>query len=413
MTMLSPDFAQNSLLGENPAGPISDAITELLRTHARTLIAAALEAEVASVVVELKARGADIVRNGYLPERKVTTAIGDVEVKAPRIRAKDGTSVNFTSTLIPKYLRRSKSISAWAAYAYLKGVSECDMAEVLGVVLGEGAKRLTPAVVSSLKKEWTANFDIWKRRDPSKATFTYIYADGVYQQIRGDNPKVWVLVILGVDDSGTKHLVALEDGVRESTQSWSEVLLDLKARGMKAPALAVGDGALGFWAAISEVFGTTKHQRCWFHRSANIINYLTKSVQSKARGDLQEIWMAPSRAEVQKAITLFREKYEDKYPKAVSCLTKDTDSLLAFYDFPAAHWSHLLTTNAIESTFATLRHRTIAIKGAFSQETAMAMMFQLGLEAEKSWRKIKGSERLAEVISGVRFIDGEAQALAS
>ncbi len=413
MTMLSPDFAQNSLPGENPAELVSDAITDLLRTHARTLIAAALEAEVASVVAELKAGGTDVIRNGYLPERKVTTAIGDVKVKVPRVRAKDGTSVNFTSTLIPKYLRRSKSISAWAAYAYLKGVSERDMAGVLGVVLGEGAKKLTPAVVSSLKKEWTASFDIWKKRDLSEVTFTYIYADGIYQQIRGDNPKICVLVILGVDDTGTKHLVALEDGVRESTQSWREVLLDLKSRGMKAPALAVGDGALGFWAAISEVFSATKHQRCWFHKSGNIINYLPKSVQSKARGDLQEIWMAPSRAEAEKAITLFREKYQDKYPKAVSCLTKDTDSLLAFYDFPAAHWSHIRTTNAIESTFATLRHRTVAVKGAFSKETAMAMMFQLGLEAEKSWRRITGSERLAEVISGVRFIDGEAQALAS
>ena len=413
MTMLSPDFAQSSLPGENPAESVSDAITELLRTHARTLIAAALEAEVTSVVAELKAGGIDAIRNGYLPERKVTTAIGDVEVKVPRIRANDGTSVNFTSTLIPKYLRRSKSISAWAAYAYLKGVSERDMAGVLGVVLGEGATRLTPAVVSSLKKEWTASFDIWKKRDLSEVTFTYIYADGVYQQIRGDNPKLCVLVIIGVDDSGTKHLVALEDGVRESTQSWREVLADLKSRGMKAPALAVGDGALGFWAALSEVFGTTSHQRCWFHKSGNVINYFPKSVQSKARSDLQEIWMAPSRKEAQKAIALFREKYEDKYPKAVGCLTKDADSLLAFYDFPAAHWSHIRTTNAIESTFATLRHRTVAVKGAFSRETAMAMMFQLGLEAQKSWRKITGSDRLAEVISGVRFIDGEAQELAS
>ena len=286
------------------------------------------------------------------------------------------------------------------------------MAGVLEVVLGEGARKLTPSVVSSLKREWTASFEAWKKRDLSKGTFTYIYADGVYQQIRGDNPKLCALVIVGVDDSGKKHLLALEDGVRESAQSWREVLLDLKSRGMQAPALAVGDGALGFWAALREVFGTTTHQRCWFHKSGNVMNYLPKSIQTKARSDLSEIWMAPSRAEAQKAIALFRNKYEDKYPKAVTCITKDAEELLAFYDFPAVHWPHIRTTNAIESTFATLRHRTVAVKGAFSKQSAMAMLFQLALEAEKSWRRIKGSERLAEVIQGVRFADGEAKALA-
>ncbi len=253
MTMLSPDFAQNPRSHDDPAALITDAITEVLRAHARRLIAAALETEVASVVAELKAEGASVVRNGYLPERSVTTAIGDVKVKVPRIRSKDGGSVNFTSTLVPKYLRRSKSISAWAAYAYLKGVSEADMAGVLEVVLGEGAKKLTPSVVSSLKKEWTAGLDAWGRRDLPGTRFTYIYADGIYQQIRGDNPKLCALVIVGVDESGKKHLVALEDGVRESAQSWKEVLLDLRSRGMKAPALAVGDGALGFWAALDSI----------------------------------------------------------------------------------------------------------------------------------------------------------------
>ena len=349
--MLSPDFTQNLLAKGDPTESVSDAITELLRTHARTLIAVALEAEVASVVSELKAGGADVIRNGYLPERKVTTAIGDVEVKVPRVRAKDGTSVNFTSTLILKYLRRSKSIFSLGGVMPILRVSPRPTWPVFsGWSSQEGAKKLTPAVVSSLKKEWTASFDVWKKRDLSEITFTYIYADGIYQQIRGDNPKICVLVILGVDDTGPKHLVAVEDGVRESTQSWREVLLDLKSRGMKAPALAVGDEALGFWAAISEVFGATSHQRCWFHKSGNIINHLPKSVQTKARGDLQGIWMAPSRATAEKAITLFREKYQVKYPKAVSSLTKDTDSLGTFYDFPAAYWSHIRTTNAIEST---------------------------------------------------------------
>ena len=285
------------------------------------------------------------------------------------------------------------------------------MASVLGVVPGEGAKKLTPSVVSSLKKEWTAGFDAWGRRDLSGTHFTSIYADGVYQQIRGDNPKLCALVIVGSTRAARSTWWRSKTACA-SPHSPGEVLLDLKSRGMKAPALAVGDGALGFWAALREVFGTTAHQRCWFHKSGNILNYLPKSVQSKARSDLSEIWMAPSRKEAGKAITLFREKYEDKYPKAVGCLTKDAEELSAFYDFPAVHWPHIRTTNAIESTFATLRHRTVGVKGAFSQETAMAMMFQLALEPEKSWRRIKGSERLAEVIQGVRFIDGEAQALA-
>ena len=413
MTMLTPDFTNQST--DAPSSfVVSDSITELLRVHARKLIAEALEAEVAEVIAELKTNGAGVVRNGYLPERKITCAIGDVEVRVPRIRSKGGEPVvNFSSTLVPKYLRRSKSISAWAAYAYLKGVSEADMAKVLEVVLGEGARKLTPSVVSELKKSWTAEFATWKKRDLSRTTFSYIYADGIYQEIRGDNPKMCVLVIVGVDDRGKKHLIALEDGVRESTQSWREVLLDLKSRGMNPPALGIGDGALGFWAAISQVFPDTKHQRCWMHKTGNLLNYLPKSLQSKAKSDIQAIWMAPSRSEAEKAIGLFSDKYEAKYPKAVNCLVKDEEALLSFYDFPAEHWTHIRTTNAIESTFSMLRHRTVRVKGAFSRTSAMAMMFQLGLEAEKSWRRFKGSEKLAQVISGVRFIDGEPVQLAS
>ena len=342
MTMLTPDFNQSTEV--QASFVVSDSITELLRIHARKLIAEALEAEVAAVITELKTNGAGVVRNGYLPERKITCAIGDVEVKVPRIRSKDGEPVNFSSTLVPKYLRRSKSISAWAAYAYLKGVSEADMAKVLEVVLGEGAKKLTPSVVSELKKSWTAEFATWKKRDLSKTTFSYIYADGIYQELRGDNPKMCVLVIVGVDDGGKKHLIALEDGVRESTQSWREVLLDLKSRGTNSPALAVGDGALGFWAAISQVFPDTKHQRCWMHKTGNLLNYLPKSLQSKAKSDIQAIWMAQSKDEARKAIRLFSDKYEAKYPKAVSCLAKDEEVLLSFYDFPAEHWIHYVET---------------------------------------------------------------------
>jgi transposase-like protein len=373
------------------------------------LIAVALEAEVQSVLNELRRDGRDVVRNGYLPERLLTTAVGDVAVQVPRIRARDGEVINFASSMIPRYLRRSVSISAWAAYAYLKGISERDVASVLEVVLGEGAKKLTPSVLGDLKKSWTKEFDEWNQRDLSTVTFTYLFADGIYQEIRGDNPKICVLVLMGVDDKGKKHLIAIEDGVRESTQSWREVLLDAKSRGLKAPKLATGDGALGFWAALSEVFPSTTHQRCWMHKTSNVLNYLPRTTRSKAKDDLHQIWMAEGREAAEKAMALFEEKYAAKYPRAVTCLVKDREQLLAFYDFPAEHWLHIRTTNAIESTFATLRHRTKRVKGAFSKDSALAMMLQLALEAQKRWHRITAVERLGELIEGVRFVDGVAQ----
>jgi putative transposase len=332
MTMITPNFAADRAITESRQ--VADPITELLRDHARELIAAALEAEVAEVMKQLRASGADVVRNGYLPKRAITTAIGDVSVEVPRIRIREGEPVNFTSSMIPKYLRRSSSISAWAAYAYLKGISEGDVAAVLEVVLGEGAKKLTPSVLTDLKGGWTKEFHQWQSRDLSETTFIYLYADGIYQKIRGDNPKICVLVLMGVDEDGKKHLIALEDGVRESTQSWREVLLGAKARGMNAAKLATGDGAMGFWAALSEVFPSTTHQRCWMHKSGNVMNYLPQSTRAKAKVDLHQIWMAGGRKEAEEAMKLFEEKYGAKYPKAVECLTKDRGPLLAFYDFP-------------------------------------------------------------------------------
>jgi transposase-like protein len=407
MTMITPNFGAD--ITTAPSRQVADPITELLRQHARELIAAALEAEVAEVMKQLRADGADVVRNGYLPERAITTAIGDVSVEVPRIRSREGEPVSFASSMIPKYLRRSSSISAWAAYAYLKGISEGDVAKVLEVVLGEGAKKLTPSVLSDLKGDWTRRFNQWQRRDLSQTNFTYLYADGIYQKIRGDNPKICVLVLMGVDDTGKKHLIALEDGVRESTQSWREVLLGAKARGMNAAKLATGDGAMGFWAALSEVFPSTTHQRCWMHKSGNVMNYLPQSVRAKAKVDLHQIWMADGRQGAEEAITAFQEKYGAKYPKAVEALTKDRGPLLAFYDFPAEHWLHIRTTNPIESTFATLRHRTKRVKGAFSKESALAMMLQLALEAQKRWNHITAVEKLGQLIEGVRFVDGIAQ----
>jgi len=407
MTMLTPDFSSRP--DASASTEVSDPITELLRGHARELIAVALEAEVQLVLGQLRSDGRDVVRNGYLPGRHVTTAVGDVAVEVPRIRSRDGDVVNFASSMIPRYLRRSASISAWAAYAYLKGISERDVASVLEVVLGEGAKKLTPAVLSELKKSWTTQFNEWTRRDLSKIRFTYLFADGIYQEIRGDNPKICVLVLMGVDEKGKKHLIAIEDGTRESTQSWREVLLDAKARGLKAPKLATGDGALGFWAALSEVFPSTTHQRCWMHKTSNVLNYLPRTTRAKAKDDLHQIWMAEGRAAAERAMALFEEKYSAKYPRAVNCLLKDREALLAFYDFPAEHWVHVRTSNMIESTFATLRHRTKRVKGAFSKDSALSMMLQLALEAQKRWHRITAVERLGELIEGVRFVDGVAQ----
>jgi transposase-like protein len=407
MTMLTPDFSSRP--DASASTEVSDPITELLRAHARELIAVALETEVQFVLNQLRSDGRDVVRNGYLPERHVTTAVGDVTVEVPRIRSRDGDVVNFASSMIPRYLRRSASISAWAAYAYLKGISERDVASVLEVVLGEGAKKLTPAVLSELKKSWSKEFDEWNQRDLTKVRFTYLFADGIYQEIRGDNPKICVLVLMGVDEKGKKHLISIEDGTRESTQSWREVLLNAKSRGLAAPKLATGDGALGFWAALDEVYPSTTHQRCWMHKTSNVLNYLPRATRPKAKDDLHQIWMAEGRAQAETAMALFEEKYSAKYPKAVHCLTKDREQLLAFYDFPAEHWLHIRTSNMIESTFATLRHRTKRVKGAFSKDSALAMMLQLALEAQKRWHRITAVERLGELIEGVQFVDGVAQ----
>ena len=405
MTMLTP---------ETPASrEVSDPITELLLGHARELIAVALEAEVQLMLSQLRGDGCDVVLNGCLPGLPVTTAVGDVKVEVPQIRARDGEVVNFASSMISRYLRRSHSISACAAYAYLKGISERDVASALEVVLGEGAKRLTPAVLSELKKPWTKEFNEWKQRDLSKVCFTYLFADGIYQKIRGDNPKICVLalvlVLVGVDEKGKKHLVATEDGTRESTLSWREVLLGAKARGLNAVKLATGDGALGFWAALSEAFPSTTHQCCWMHKTSNVLNYLQRNTRSKAKDDLHQIWMAKGREAAEKAMALFEEKYSAKYPPAVTCLTKDREALLAFYDFPAEHWLHVRTSNAIESTFATLRHRTKRVKSVCSKDSAVAMMLQLALEAQKRWHRITAVERLGELVEGVRFVDGVAQ----
>ena len=391
---------------------VVDPMTELLRSGAQRLIQQAVEAELAELLAqyagETAACGrAAVVRNGYLPEREVLTGIGPVPVRVPKVRSRTGESVVFHSRLVPPYVRRAKSLDAALPWLYLKGIATGEMAAALEVLVGPEAKGLSAPVVSRLKRQWAEEYAAWRRRRLGKDRWVYVWADGIYSGLRAEHEKLCALVLIGVNERGEKRFLAIEDGGRESLQSWREVLLDLKARGLRIPPkLAVGDGALGFWGALDEVFPGTRHQRCWVHKTANILNYLPKSVQAKAKAALQAIWMAPSREEAERAFDRFIETYGDKYPKAVDCLVKDREALLAFYDFPAAHWVHLRTTNPIESTFATVRHRTKQSKGCVTRESMLTFIFKLGMCAEENWRRIRGFEYLAKVIEGVKFKDG-------
>ena len=396
-------------------GWFKDELTELLRTGARELIAGAVEAELAELLSEYAGRKlpdgrSAVVRNGYQPEREIVTGIGSVPVRIPRVRSRDGAPVTFRSALVPPYVRRSASLDAAIPWLYLKGVAAGEMSEALAALVGPDAKGLSSNVVSRLKREWEEEHRAWSRRDLSGDRWVYLWADGIYSGLRGTSQRLCVLVIIGVNARGEKHLLTVEDGVRESTQSWREVLLDLKRRGLaEAPKLAVGDGATGFWEALEEVSGSTRAQRCWVHKTRNVLNCLPKSSQAKAKQRLQEIWMAETREKAEEAFDWFLDAYEAKYPKATNCLRKDREELLAFYDFPAEHWVHLRTTNPIESTFSTIRHRTARTKGCVSRNTMLAMIFKLGTCAQRRWRRLRGFDKVAKVIRDVRFVDGIEQ----
>lgn len=391
---------------------VDDPLTGLLRQGARRLIQQAIESELA----DLLERYADVrdeyghravVRNGHLPKRDILTGIGPVPVRIPKVRSRMGESVVFRSSLVPPYVRKARRVEAALPWLYLKGISTGRMREALDVLVGREARGLSPSVVSRLKREWEAEYEDWRKRDLSKDRWVYLWVDGIYSGLRSEHQKLCVLVVIGVNERGEKHFLAIEDGVRESTQSWREVLLGMKKRGLELPPkLAVGDGALGFWAAVDEVYPQTRHQRCWVHKMANVLNYLPKSVQPKAKKDLQEIWMSPGRKEAERAFDHFVHVYGAKYPRAVACLVKDRESLLTFYDFPAEHWVHIRTTNPIESTFATVRHRSDQAKGCVSRQTMLAMIYKLGMSAEKRWQRIRGFSHLAKVIRGVKFKDG-------
>lgn len=395
--------------------PQGDLLTELIRTGARQLIERAVQAELAELLERFGNRRtedgrAGVVRNGYQPEREILTGVGPVSVKIPKVRSRLSDPVAFQSVLVPPYVRRSRSLEAAIPWLYLKGVSTGDMQSALEVLVGKDAKGLSPNVVGRLKRQWQQEYEAWGQQRLDQDRWVYVWADGIYSRLRGDADKLCVLVVIGVNDRGEKHFLAIEDGVRESKQSWREVLLKLKGRGLVTPPkLAVGDGALGFWAALSEVYPATGEQRCWMHKTGNILNYLPKSSQPKAKKALQNIWMAETRKLANLAFDEFVATYRAKYPKAVECLVKDRDALLAFYDFPAEHWVHLRTTNPIESSFATIRHRTNQTKGCVTRDTMLAMVFKLGQCAEKNWRRIRGFKHVAKVIQGVRFIDGIEQ----
>lgn len=395
---------------------IDDPLTAVLRSGARRLLAQAIEAEADAFLAAMKGMqlpdGRDrLVRHGHGPERLVQTGIGAVAVQRVRLRDRgtgdDGERIRFTSAILPRWARRTPSLDALLPILYLRGVSMGDFQEALGALLGKDAPNLSPSVIARLRGEWEADYARWQRRDLSARRYVYIWADGVYLQARMEPQAECMLVLIGATPEGKKELLGFQVGMRESAQSWRELLVDLKARGLAiAPELATGDGALGFWKALEAVSPTTRHQRCTVHKTANVLDKLPKSLQPAAKSDLREIWNAPDRATAEAAIATFADKYGAKYDKAVTCLVKDRDALLTFYDFPAEHWDHLRTSNPIESVFATVRHRTVRTKGALSQDTARLMVFKLVTAAAKTWRRLKGENQLPKVVQGVTFTNG-------
>ena len=394
---------------------IDDPLTEILRAGARRLIAQAVEAEFETFLAShaelvLPDGRQRVVRHGHDPVRAIQTGIGPIEVEKPKARdrgAAEGARIRFTSNILPKWARRTKSLDALLPVLYLRGISAGDFQEVLASLLGKDAPNLSPAVIARLKGEWEEEYRRWQKRDLSARRYVYVWADGVYLQARMEPQAECMLVLMGATPEGRKELIGFQTGQRESTQSWKELLVDLKARGLSiAPEVATGDGALGFWKALDEAFPATRHQRCWLHKTLNVLDKFPKSMQPNAHKDLREIWLSPDRAAAEAAMTTFGEKYAPKYSKAVECLIKDREQMLTFFDFPADHWDHLRTSNPIESVFATVRHRTVRMKGALSQDTARLMVFKLVMAAAKTWRRLKGQNQLPKVISGVKFKDG-------
>ena len=399
------------------AGPTpgsKDVLTDLLRDGARRLLAEAVEAEVAAWIdahahLKDEAGRRHVVRNGHLPERTIQTGLGDLDVKQPRVhdRRPGDQREHFTSAILPPYLRRNRSLEELIPWLYLKGVSTGDFSEALQAILGPDAPGLSATTVTRLKAIWEGEYEAWSKRSLEGKRYVYVWADGVHFNIRLEQDRQCILVLMGATADGKKELMAVADGYRESEQSWKELLLDVKARGLAVePSLAIGDGALGFWKAIAQVWPSTRGQRCWVHKTSNVLDQMPKGAHPRAKAALHGIYEAETKSAAEKAFDLFVSTYEAKYPKATGCLAKDREALLAFYDFPAEHWRHIRTTNPIESTFATVRLRTVKTKGCGSRVACLTMTFKLMESASKSWRTLNGSARLPAVASGAKFVDG-------
>ena len=403
----------------HPATITEDALTKLIREAAKAVLAEAISAEAEehidrfrSVVDEKGNRR--VVLNGYLPEREIQTGAGVLPIRQPRVRVKDAGpdegELKFQSKLIPPYLRKAKNIEDLIPWLYLRGISTNDMTDVLAGLLGVDPVGFSASSVVRCKKVWEDEFSAWEKRSLKGKRYVYVWADGVYFNVRLTGERACILVLIGATHDGRKEVIAIHDGTRESEQSWTEMLVDLKARGLdEAPMLAIGDGALGFWKAVSKIWPETRHQRCWTHKMTNILNKLPKSAHATAKSMLQAIWMAETEELALKAFDAFVATYSAKYPKAVECLVKDKEELLAFFDFPAEHWRHLRTSNPIESTFATVRQRTSRTKGSGSRMATLSMVFKLAMCAQAKWRRLNGHEQLGALISGVQFKDGLVQ----
>jgi transposase-like protein len=397
-----------------PAPACEDILTGLLKQGAQKMLAQAIEAEVEDWIEEHKhlcdEQGRrQVVRNGRMPKRTITTGVGQVEVEQPRVhdRRPPEEAEKFTSKILPPYLRKTKNIEELIPWLYLKGISTGGFSEALAALVGPEAKGLSANTITRLKAVWEKEYEEWSRRSLEGKDYVYVWVDGVHFNIRLEEDRQCILVILGATADGKKELIAVADGYRESEQSWKSLLLDVKARGLTIdPKLAIGDGALGFWKALPQVYPTTREQRCWVHKTANVLDKLPKRLQPEAKEKIHEIWMASTRADAEKAFDLFLKTYEAKYPKTTQCLAKDREKLLEFYNFPAEHWSHLRTTNPIESTFATVRLRTTRTKGSGTRKASLTMVFKLMQSASKRWRTLNGAKLLPEVIAGITFTDG-------
>jgi putative transposase len=403
-------------VGEDDQG-VRVTLDELAREGARRMIAAALEVEVEEYVSSFSEEvGEDgkrlVVRNGHARERRVTVGSGTVGVRAPRVNDKrvdeeTGERRRFSSWILPKYARRSPKVTEVLPILYLRGLSTGDFGPALRDLLGEDAAGLSPSSIQRLTESWQTEHEAFRKRELRFHQYAYWFVDGVNVSVRlGEDKRLCLLVVIGVREDGAKELLAVEDGYRESTESWAGVMRDLKVRGVNEPKLVVGDGALGTWAALRDVFPNARRQACWVHAIANVLDCLPKRLQPRAKGLLHEIMEAPTRAEAGHARQRLREEFDAKYPKALSKLDRDWQHLTAFYDFPAEHWRHLRTSNAIESSFATVKLRTRVTKGAGSKKAALAMAYKLLDAAQERWRRINGHELVADVLAGTKYKDG-------